>query len=483
MLREVLRRVFSFPVTLASVLVLLVFLGVGTAMGDPDIWWHLRNAEYLFAHFETPHVDYYSFTTNHHPWMNHEWLGEVPYYLAWRAGGLVGIQATSFCLVVVILIGLFYWAYKQSGNLKASFVVSGFSVFLAIVSFGPRTILFGYIYLVFLLILLSRYRATGKGPLYLIPPLFCIWINTHGSWLLGLIIFGIYLMAGFAEGKWGGIEAVRWTPQQLKRLLITAGASVAALFVNPFTYRLVIYPFDLAFRQKLNVANIEEWASVDFHNPRGKVVLILLGALFLGTLFRRGIWKLEEVLLAGFALYTGLMHIRFLFLAAILLAPLLAKMLDFIPPYRPEIDKPVLNAIAVGVVLLIVVSRFPSRSELTKDLVTQYPANALSYMKARGLEGRIFNNYMWGGYMIFFSRDEETFIDGRTDIFEYTGVLKDYLDATHLNGSLQVLDKYDIRYVLLAPEFPLAYLLKHQRSWKVLFNDSVAVILERAGHE
>ena len=480
MFGDALRKVFSFPVMLASIIVFWVFIGTGYAVWDADIWWHLRNAEYLFTYLKTPQIDLYSYTTNSHAWMNHEWLGEIPYYLAWRAGGLMGIYAVSLSLLLVILLGIFYWAYKQSGNLKGAFVVSCFSVFLAVVSFGPRTILFGYIYLLILLLLLARYRSTGQSPLWVIPPLFCLWINTHGSWLLGLIMFGIYVVSGLVEGSWGRVEAVRWTPQQSKRLLLTAGASVAALFVNPFTYRLVFYPFDLAFRQKLNIGNVEEWASVDFNDARGKVVMILLAVVFLGALFSRHTWRLEELLMAGFGLYTGLMHIRFLFLAAILLAPLLAKMLDFVPPYQPGIDKPPLNALVIGVVLLIAIYRVPSRADLEKDVAVQFPANALSYIKANALQNRVFNDYGWGGYLIFFSRDVKTFVDGRTDIFEYTGVLKDYLDATQIRSPLEVLDKYEIHSVLLSPDAPLTYLLENQRGWKKVFSDRVAVIFVRA---
>jgi hypothetical protein len=411
--------------------------------------------------------------------MNHEWLSEIPFFLAWKAAGLMGIYMTFLSLLVLILLGVFYYASKQCGNMKSAFIVSCFSVFLAVVSFGPRTILFGYIFLVILLLLLARYRTTGQAPLWVLPPLFCLWINTHGSWLLGLIMFGIYVVSGLVEGSWGRIDAVRWTPQQLRRLLTIAGASVAALFVNPFTYRLVFYPFNLAFQQKLNIAYVDEWASVNFHDARGKVVFILLAGVFLGAILGRYRWKLEELLLAGFALYAGLKHIRFLFLAAILLAPLLSKMLDMIPPYRKEIDKPALNAAVMAVLLAIAIYRFPSQEDLAGAVAKRYPTQAIAFIQKNGLNGNFFNRYMWGGYMIFFCRDVKTFIDGRTDIFEYTGVLKDYLDAEQLHGSLEVLDKYKIRYVLLSPDFPLAYLLKHNVGWNPIYTDEVAVIFER----
>ena len=83
---------FSFPAMLVMLLIGIVFTMARKGFADPDIWWHLRNAEFLFTQHQLPRQDYYSFTVAGHPWINHEWLAEVPYYLAWRVGGLVGIK-------------------------------------------------------------------------------------------------------------------------------------------------------------------------------------------------------------------------------------------------------------------------------------------------------------------------------------------------------------------------------------------------------
>jgi len=341
--------------------------------------------------------------------------------------------------------------------------------------------LFGYVYLLILLLLLLKFRSTGQAPLWVLPLLFCIWVNSHGSWFIGMVIFGIIIASGLVEGTWGKVEAVRWSPQQLRRLLKVFGASALALFLNPYGYRLVYYPLDLAFRQKLTVGYVEEWASVDFHDARGKFVLFLLVVLLLGALVSRYRWKLEEVVLALFALYSGLTYVRFLFLAAILLAPLLAKFLDFLPPYRPEIDKPLLNAVMIFLVFLIVAGLFPSRAELENGVAKTYPVDALVSVKAHPLSGRVLNWYSWGGYLIWNHRDIKVFIDGRSDVFEYAGVFQDYLDAINLNGSFDLLDKYQIRYVLFPSKNALSYTLEHHPDWKVIYKDKVAVLFERIG--
>ena len=123
--------------------------------------------------------------------------------------------------------------------------------------------------LVLLLIVLQRFRQKGHAPLWLIPPLFCLWVNTHGSWLIGMVIFSTVIGAGLFQGEWGFIAAEPWTPSQRNRLLLAWSVSLGALFVNPFGARLVFYPLDLAFRQKLNIEHVAEWVSVNFHDTRG----------------------------------------------------------------------------------------------------------------------------------------------------------------------------------------------------------------------
>src|SRR5437870_9831172 len=442
------RRAFSFLTMLAFLLVTLEFMMTRGSVVDPDIWWHLHNAEYLFQHHQFLRADMYSFTVEGHPWINHEWLSEIPYYLAWRAGGLSGVDAVMFATISLIFLGLLYLSYMETRHFKAAIVACCFLTFIASVSFGPRTILFGYLYLVLLLIILQRFRKKGTAPLWLIPTLFCIWANTHGSWSLGLIIFSIVTAAGFVQGSWGRVDAERWTPSQMGKLLVTGLASVAALFVNPFGSRLVFYPFDMAFHQKLNISHVAEWVSVNFHDLRGKFVLALLLTLLVMALLRRTRWQLAELGLVLFALYSGLTYVRFLFLLAIVIAPVLTRILEFVPQYRPKADTPLINALVICLMIGSIIHYWPTSAEMQKSISEKYPTQALTYLKAYPPNGPVLNFYLWGGYLSWNDRDLKVFIDSRVDIFEYAGVLKDYLDLINLSQSKSIMDKYKISYVL-----------------------------------
>lgn len=477
--RRQIRVISSFLTMLTLLLITLEFIMSRASVADPDIWWHLHNAEHLFQHHQLTRHDMYSFTVAGHPWINHEWLAEVPYYLAWRAWGLSGINAVMVVAIELIFLGLLYLCYRETGNFKASIAACSVSTFLASVSFGPRTILFGYAYLVILLIILQRFRQNGRAPLWLLPPLFCLWANTHGSWSLGLIVFFILAVGGLIKTTWGHVVAEPWTALQVRKLAVTGFTSVAALFINPFGHQLVLYPLDLAFRQKLNVAHVAEWVSVDFHDTRGKLVLLVLLILLLSGLFRRCRWSPAEVGLVVFALYSGLTYIRFLFLLAIVAAPVMAKVLDFIPRYRREADTPLINILVMSLMICGLVHYWPSSAELQRVVARQYPAEAIPYLKAHAVARPMLNFYLWGGYLSWNDRDIKTFLDSRVDIFEYTGVLQDYLDLLALKSPKAILDKYGIQSVLFPHDEPLTYVLEHDPEWKVIYNDELSVMLER----
>ena len=83
---------------------------------------------------------------------------------------------------------------------------------------------------------------------------------------------------------------------------------------------------------------------MDFSTAHGKLALMVILALLAAALFSRQRWKLDEVLLTAFALWAALSHVRFLFFAGLILAPILAPRLKLFPPYERELDKPWLNA-------------------------------------------------------------------------------------------------------------------------------------------
>jgi hypothetical protein len=95
------------------VLAAVIFRYCPRGLAEPDIWWHLRNAAYLFQHHSFPRVDTYSFGAAGLPRLNYEWLSEIPFLLGFDAGGLQG------------LLEHFYFKYlhiqRRRNNLRTRF--------------------------------------------------------------------------------------------------------------------------------------------------------------------------------------------------------------------------------------------------------------------------------------------------------------------------------------------------------------------------
>jgi hypothetical protein len=307
-----------------------------------------------------------------------------------------------------------------------------------------------------------------------------LWINTHGSWLIGLSVLVAYGVAQCCQFQAGRIEAVRPHPPVLATIWSVVTVSALALLLNPYGWRLVAYPFDLAFRQKLNISHVEEWQSPDFHLLRGKLLLAMLLAMLVLMLLRKSRWQLHEVLWVLIAWYSALTYSRFMFLAAILLAPIFAAELSLGRPRTPARDYGLINAAFIFGLLYLAAWQIPSAAHLNHELAKEYPSAALNYLGSFQPRGPVLNDYDWGGYLIWNVPHIPVFIDSRVDIFEYSGVFADYLDIIGLKNSLALLEKHKIRYVLFARDAPLTYLLRNSSEWRPIYNDDVAFLFERS---
>src|ERR1700722_6384257 len=101
---QILRRVFSFPVALASLLAALAVLTVQSRFDDPDLWWHLKTGQIIWTTRHIPVTDLFSYTTNHHAWVPQEWLSQTVIYGVYHLGGLSGLMLWLCFITAAVLI-------------------------------------------------------------------------------------------------------------------------------------------------------------------------------------------------------------------------------------------------------------------------------------------------------------------------------------------------------------------------------------------
>jgi len=474
-------RVFSFPVLLAALLVAGVFVCARLNPADPDMWWHIAAGEEILRTGVLPQFDPYSATAGGVRWIAYEWLGEVVLALASTAG-LQGRAALLLALATTFFLLLYYYAWLRSGCMKSAFLACVVCLPLAAVFFTLRPQLIGYLFLLATLVLLERFRQGRQHTLWLLPLVFLLWVNTHGSFAFGLMAVGLYWASGWIGFDLGGIRGQKWTAQESRHLGLAFLLCVLVLPLTPYGTEVAAYPFEMAFLQGTNVASIIEWQPLTPDLALGKVFVALLLAFLVGVLAIRPRFRLEEIALLCFAVYSASVHRRFLIVLLAVLVPLVAVLLArLVPAYDPAKDRPALNAAGCLLILAGVGLGFPSEQTLTGVVERYYPVQAVAYLQENPAPEPMFNEYGWGGYLIWSKgREARVFIDGRADLYDYTGVLADYMSITLIKpDALRLLDKYGLRSALVRRKDPVATLLSASPQWRLIYADDLAAVFVR----
>ena len=475
-------RAFSFPAMLGALLVAGVFVARRGFDVDPDLWWHIKAGQDILRTHHWPTTDPYSFTVAGHPWMAAEWLGDVLFATVERVGGLRGLEALLIVLAAAVMLALYAFATLRSGNSKAGFVTSTVLLILATANFNLRPQMLGYLFVILTLIALERFRQGMPRALWFLPPLFLVWVNTHGSWEIGLGVIFVYWISGLKELRIGGIETHRWKPAERLRLALVFLLCLTAIGITPYGTRLAAYPFHVASGLPVNMAYIMEWQPLSFNEFGGKLFLILVLAFFAAQILFRMTWRLEELALFFFGTAMACIHMRFLLIFVPFVTPLFAVIAArWLPGYDRQKDKYILNTILMFCVLAGMARYFPSQAAIERSVASHFPVGAVQYLRQHSVPGPMFNDYGFGGYLVWARGPEhKVFIDGRGELFEEGGVFADYMHITLLKpGALGVLNSYGVQACLLRRGQSLETVLVALKDWQRVYADETSAIFVR----
>lgn len=479
---HVLRQIFSFPVMLASLLVALAVFTLRNRFNDLDMWWHLRTGEIIWTTHSIPTTDLFSFTTNHHVWIPHEWLAQLLIYGAYRWGGYTGLMLWLCFFAAVLLIAGYILCSLYSGNSKTAFPGALIIWLFATSSIAIRPQLIGYLLLVLELLFVHLGRTGNPRWFFALPPLFALWVNCHGSFFLGLLLLALFLICFFFDLQMGLLVSSRLDSHRRRMLTLALLLSIAALFLNPIGIRQVLYPVDTLLHQHIVTSQIEEWKPLLLSSPRGIALYAVLGCISLLLLARRSELYWNELLMLILGTALALSHQRMATVFGILAAPVLSRLLSTSwDSYNVEQDHPWANATLITISFLVAFRAFPNRQHLVKQVDEGNPVNAVAFIKANHLHGPMLNAFDYGGYLIWALPEQPVFVDGRADVFEWSGVLSQFSEwATLQSDPTTLLDKYDVDFCLLERESLMAHVMPLVPGWKAIYSDNLSVIFVRS---
>src|SRR5712691_2037307 len=198
-LRSIWHGAVSFPVVLALALTVLTVLTVRNRFNDPDLWWHLKTGQIIWTTHSIPSADLFSFTAANHAWIAHEWLSEVAIFAAYQAGGYAGLMLWLCVWPSTLFILVYAVCSLYSGNAKVAFLGAMLGWFFGTIGLAIRPHILGYVCLALELLIVHLARTRDRRWFWSLPPLFAVWANCHGSFVLGIMVLAIYLGCSFVR--------------------------------------------------------------------------------------------------------------------------------------------------------------------------------------------------------------------------------------------------------------------------------------------
>ncbi len=354
-------------------------------------------------------------------------------------------------------------------------------------------------------IVLDGYHREGKGRLWLLPLFTLVWVNLHGGYILGLIMAIVY--AGGNLFSWvvsGRVDKA--SGKRAKAFSLVVLFMLLATFVNPHGPAILYFPFHLVGRAYI-MDNIQEWLSPDFHTDKVFEFMFLLYAAII-IISKKRVDMIEGALLLLLT-HMSLYSARYIPLLALVATPIVAPrssdvfmgMAERLPEEGPISRVSRLLAKKSGEMAMFE-HRFRTHLWVYASLAACFvialnggmafgrqlmdyrhdkkifPVDAFEFAVKNGINGRMFNNDGWGGYIIYRGYPAyKVFFDGRSDMYGVT-FLKEYVKVARAEKGFEgVLDKYGVDWVIFSANTPLCQLLEASGVWHLVYADKTADIL------
>lgn len=456
---------------------------------DGDLARHLRLGQIMLDQHALLRQDVFSFTKAGQPFLAFEYGSELIYATAYKAAGLAGVAVLAGLVLALTYALVARYLIRRGGDPLLAYLVSMAAAVLSAAHWLARPHLFTMLFVVILLELLER---TDRRSLLSYAGLFLVWANLHGGFSFGCILVALYAVGEAIEGRLSS-DPPMWYARA-RHHATALGVALAASLVNPNGPRLLAHVLGF-FGNSAILRQTQEFMSPDFHTINGKLFLLALLGIMTALAWSRRRPPVPVLLVLLATIAFALVSQRNVELFALTALPLVALHLDAewraLPALRGA--KAVFQrehagryagvgaaTVAVLLALLAVaggtvggVAVVPSRFD-----EGAFPVRAVAEGRRAGLNGRMFSNFIWGGYLMHEWPEQRVFIDGGTDHYGEK-LFNQYIQVWNLDpGWREVLRRWNISLALLPPGSRLADELKRDQGWRVWYCDSTAVLLQ-----
>lgn len=476
------RSMVSWP-AIFGVLVFFAAAFSTTVLVDGDSYWHVAVGRWVVEHRSVPTSDVFSYSVPGTPWTAYEWGGDLLLYAAHAVAGWRGVQvlaalsyATSAAFIMRFLLDRMEAVHAVG--------LATISVALMYIHFLARPHVLAWPITVVWVGMLVQAVESRRPPPWILLALLVVWINVHGSFVLGGGIAGLLAIEAWLvtadDPPLRRVLARRWAT-----FLV---ASAAALLLNPRGASLVVHVLAITGLDA-TLSVLDEWKATSLRDPSVFLVWCLLAlALLLTRRVRLTIPRLVVLLVLVYLAFKHQRHQTQVGLVApLLLATPLAigfarvgnqagavarNSVDRVVAARPMRRGSVLAlALLVGAAVVVARGRIPDRPAGRIS-----PVAALEAVRRAKIDASVLNDYSFGGFLIF--QRVPVLIDGRGDMYP-SALIREVHAATDLgvNASIdRLLTQYRIGWTLLRPDAAAVPVLDRMVGWRRLYADSASVV-------
>jgi len=486
--------------------IFFAILGLGPRLlnMDGDLGRHLTIGNFILDNFVIPTKDIFSHTMQGLELTPHEWMAQIIFALSYRLAELDGVVILSALIIAVTFTLVFRQCFERSNMLLISLGMCILGAAAASIHWLARPHLFTMLFTVLWIGELEKFRRSGRFRWWNLMVLMLLWVNIHGAFIVGFVIWGIYLLDSLFTSKTPRLifrkDDLRSKYGKLKtrpplKLLLVGLILLCLTFLNPAGWR--IWETTLGFLQsRYLVGHTVEYLPPNFHQISTWPFLFMIsGSILLLSLNLRKITIASALLLSVWTVM-GLISARNISLYAVIAAPILAgigstfirenkslaKILDFDLRLRLVDSQlfghlwPILIIIVIGVALIGGIN-LDFRGDPNIFSPEIFPVKAVDWVANEGELGPGFNYFPWGGYLLYRMWPQEmVFIDGQTDFYGESLTRKYEQVITLGEGWREILTQYQINWVIMPTESKLIKELRDEPGWEEQYLDDTAAI-------
>jgi len=461
---------------------------------DGDLPRHILTGSLILQTHHVSTTDIFSFRTAGYPSIPHEWLSQVIFAAAYNWLGLSGIVLITALVITLTWSIVYYEALRRSNSWFASLIFTTLAMGASQIHLLPRPHIFTYALTAIWVGLMEHIDENKPRAWWPLPLVMLLWVNLHGMFVIGIIIWGIYLAGDFLAHP-----SRAWFISGKARILIIGGASsLVATFFSPSGFNIWVAIQSLGSNAYIT-SRIPEYQSANFHMPETWPFIIILTFLILG--FARATERISwtHILLVvsftGLALYSSRMIPMF----AIVVTPIAAKAFGGwmqeeyaqSPLFITEKNIHKVNSSSNGLIwLLVIIIAVTVLFSAGKTLDPEkrgnlfaghfFPVEAAKWLQHHPQRGHMFNEFDWGGYLLLkLWPAYQIFMDGHTHIYGEE-LTREYERVKTLDKNWpDLLKKYDVSWAIIRANDPLANALQKNLHWEIVYQDETAIILTR----